>query len=311
MIITCCESDYLFAKGTCASVKYFMPGVPICFLVDGDFDLGSFPDKYDIHVLKKANIKNDFLRENSWGWGLTKMNAFWESPFETFLVVDADTVLYGDMRKYADFENYDFIIDRPKYSYTPANLNRYYFNPDHVLKYYPGFDYLNNPYVCTGVIFGKRGILPFEEYRRFFKVKIEQPDFYRLGEQGFLNILFFLLKQQGKLRLGSADIQYIVPDFPVEEFKNTFPIPISVETSHMVIHWAGTVKPLLRNRNEGYVEPMIYFRKMYLNDLGFSSDAQIEDIIEKEDSERVRSVRKRKLKGRITKNINRIKNLFR
>ena len=37
VIIGCCRRDYGFAKGTVASVRHYMPDMPICLLVDGDF----------------------------------------------------------------------------------------------------------------------------------------------------------------------------------------------------------------------------------------------------------------------------------
>ncbi|HSI74750.1 MAG TPA: hypothetical protein VK957_02595 [Lunatimonas sp.] len=310
VIITCCETDYCFAKGTCASVKYFMPNTPICFLVDGEFDLGEFPKDYDIIVLKKENLKSDFLKANSWGWGLTKMNAFWESPFETFLLLDADTALYGDMTKYADFSKFDFIIDDPKVEYTVDNLRRFFFNPDHIEKYFPGFSYLSNPYVCTGVLFGKRDILRIEDYKRYFEIISIQPDLFFPGEQGFLNVLLFQMAQKGDIRLGSHDIQYVVPDFTYEESKNNFPVPIIKDVSPQVIHWAGSVKPLLQNRKNGYVEPLIFFREKYLKDLGVTDQAEIERILSEEDNFLVANVNSRTLKGRIKNNIKKLKNLF-
>ena len=37
----------------------------------------------------------------------------WASLYETFLLVDADTIVWGDMRTLADFDRFDFIVDSP------------------------------------------------------------------------------------------------------------------------------------------------------------------------------------------------------
>ena len=33
-IVTCTRHDYLYAKGTCANIRYFMKDILLCLLVD-------------------------------------------------------------------------------------------------------------------------------------------------------------------------------------------------------------------------------------------------------------------------------------
>jgi len=40
------------------------------------------------------------------------MISFFESPFDRFLFLDADTVLCGDLNRINDLDHYDFIIDK-------------------------------------------------------------------------------------------------------------------------------------------------------------------------------------------------------
>src|SRR5687768_16946542 len=130
VVVVCSKNDYLFTKGCCASIRYFMGDVPICLVVDGDFSVESVRKTYNTQVLYRKNVKNDFLRNKSYGWGITKMIAFWESPFEHFLLIDSDIVLWGDMRKYANFKDFDLIIDKPLSKYSQKDVCLYFFETE-------------------------------------------------------------------------------------------------------------------------------------------------------------------------------------
>ncbi|WP_434222373.1 hypothetical protein ACOKW7_03225 [Limnospira platensis CENA597] len=95
IIIACCFKDYHFAAGCCASIRYFGGDVPICLIVDGDFNTTSLEKTYGVKIINQKTVKHPFLKENSFGWGLTKMIAFWESPWQNFLFLDADTIIWG------------------------------------------------------------------------------------------------------------------------------------------------------------------------------------------------------------------------
>jgi hypothetical protein len=50
IIIACCDQDYLFAKGCCASIRYFLGDVPICLLIDGTFSVSALEKSYGVRV---------------------------------------------------------------------------------------------------------------------------------------------------------------------------------------------------------------------------------------------------------------------
>lgn len=88
-----------------------MGETPICVLLDGD----EFPDDlrqtYDIQVILGAEVEHRELRELNFGSLKAKNVALGASPLERFLLIDADAVVWGDMRRYADFERFDFVLD--------------------------------------------------------------------------------------------------------------------------------------------------------------------------------------------------------
>jgi hypothetical protein len=118
IIVACCFQDYLFAKGCCASIRHFLGDVPIALIVDGTFSVSSLEKAYGVQVINRNTISNEVLKNRSFGWGKTKMIAFWESPWKHFLVLDADTNVWGNVLRYADFEQFDVIIDKASYGYS-------------------------------------------------------------------------------------------------------------------------------------------------------------------------------------------------
>jgi hypothetical protein len=90
------KSEHLhWVRGTCSSVRYFMDETPICVLLDGD----DFPDdlaSYGVIVVRREEVEPRELRELSFGSLKAKNVALWASPFETYLLLDADAVAIDD-----------------------------------------------------------------------------------------------------------------------------------------------------------------------------------------------------------------------
>jgi hypothetical protein len=116
VLIACTARDLPLARGCCASVRHFMGDVPMCLLVDGPCAVADLARTHGAGVLTRADVEHDVLRQRSFGWGLTKMIAFWESPWSRFLLLDADTIVWGDVREYARADARgacaDVVVDR-------------------------------------------------------------------------------------------------------------------------------------------------------------------------------------------------------
>lgn len=274
IIVACCYQDYLFAKGCCASIRHFLGDVPIALIVDGTFSVSSLEQSYGVHVLNHRNISNEILRTRSFGWGKTKMIAFWESPWQHFLVLDADTNVWGNVLKYADFKNYDAIIDKPRYGYSDETVSEFFFEISGLEKHFPDFNWQahRNDYFCTGTFFGTRGIFSLEEYVEILDFTQKHPGIFKYGEMGFLNFMLFRAADEGKFRLGQVPMQLIVPDFDRKELQKRFPVeetgPMVHDEEALVIHWCGS-KPRL-STSHAYPEPMSFCRRQFLyNERGY------------------------------------------
>ena len=268
VIIVCCKTDFSYTKGTVASVRRFMPGVPICLLIDGPFNPKGFVKQYGLDIINRPLIRDRFLRAHARGSSLTKMIALWESPYEHFLLMDSDTVLWGDVRGLADFTKFDFVVDTG-HQFMPADaMNQYIFDPKLIEIYQPDFNHAGQNYFCAGVFFGSRGRIPIEEFKRFIE-KQSELHLFRCGDQGWFNFIIHYGKQTGRLRVDQKTVQYTVSDHTRDETRLKFgSAPPAHVTDPTVIHWSGAVNPLWMKRHETWAEPMYYFRRQLLAEAG-------------------------------------------
>jgi hypothetical protein len=288
VIVICCDQDYLFAKGTCASIRHFLGDVPICLLVDGTFSVAEVEKTYGAKVINRLNMTHEVLKKRSFGWGTTRMIAFWESPFKHFLIVDADVAIWGNVLKYANFNEFDLIIDRPCYEYSDEAIAEFFFDIPALQTYFHNFRWRNRPFVCPAVLFGTRGIFSLEEYIEILDFNDKHPGVFKYGDMGFLNLMMFRAADEGRLRLGQEDIQFLVPDFPPEDVKKRFPInetgPAVKGEDAIVIHWAGP-KPTVSTK-QAYSEPMSFFRRKFLQDAREVTGLKAEVALQLEDWQR-------------------------
>src|SRR6185369_9642175 len=99
VIICTCRFDFFLAKACVASVRRAMGDVPITLFLDDDVDATALAKLYNLNLMYRSQLKDDFLREHNRGWGLPKISLFWVSPYERFLYLDCDTIVWGDVAK--------------------------------------------------------------------------------------------------------------------------------------------------------------------------------------------------------------------
>ncbi len=276
IIVACYHKDYRFAKGCCASIRYFLGDVPICLLVDGSFSVAEVEKAYDVNVIYRHDVTNQVLKNRSFGYGITKMVAFWESPFQHFLFMDADTIAWGNILKYANFEDFDFVIDRTEPSYlNDSGINKSFFDTEKLEKYFPDFNWqkYRYNYFITGVFFAKRGIFELAEYLQMLDFCEKHRGVFKFGDQGLLNYMIFRGVEQGKFRVKNENMQFFGSDFInnyrlQKRFSLSNNKPLVENNDATVIHWAGGINSPLLARTEVYNQPMTLFRQKCLDDYG-------------------------------------------
>ncbi|MGB5960404.1 MAG: hypothetical protein WBG73_07080 [Coleofasciculaceae cyanobacterium] len=304
IIIACCYQDYAFAKGCCASVRYFLGDVPIALIVDGTFSVSSLESAYQVQVINHHTISNEILKKRSFGWGKTKMIAFWESPWQHFLYLDADTNVWGNVLKYQNFEQFDVIIDQASYGYSDELVSKFFFEVSQIEQHFPDFNWQahRNDYFCTGTFLATRGIFSLDEYLEILDFNAKYPNIFKYGEMGFLNFMLFRAADQGRIRLGQAPMQLVVPDFDQAELKKLFPVPetgpVLENEQAKVIHWCGP-KPRL-STTEAYAEPMNFARRQFIQKERGYTGATADFWLQVEDSYSLLNVYKNKIIKKLT-----------
>jgi len=260
--VACYRGDIPLLRGCLASVKYFAPDAPICLIADGDFSTREFERAYGVQVIRKKDVQNPDLRKWSFGYGITKMIALWESPFEWVFHLDADMVLWGDIRKNLPQQPWDFVYNEPHEVITDEIQKSQYFDPEKLFQFVPSFPWQDRPYFNSGSWCAKRGVFDLDEYLTLLEVYRKHPDVV-FTDQGIMGVMAFRAASANKMKVREAHLQTNVPVFTKNELAARFymdengPVLGERPTS---IHWAGP-KPWVTNR-EVFRKPMDYFRKL-------------------------------------------------
>jgi hypothetical protein len=274
IIVACSAQSVHLAEGCCASIRHFLGDTPICVLVDGDITGAKLRDTYGVRVINRDSAIDPELKARSFGWGLTKMIAFWESPWEYFLSLDPDTIVWGDVPALFDRECYDAVLDQQfarDAGGVPINPILYEFmglpSPDAGLRSqvvdrcifdtaaierlrpeFPWRKYLFQ-YAWTGVFFARRGLLDREEYLELAEFSRRNPGVFLAGEMGLLNFMLFHAAERKLARIVNIPMQVLVCEEDERELVERFPtrggmLPDRAHES-AVIHWTGPRKPSL------------------------------------------------------------------
>jgi len=59
----CHAGDKFMVQATLASMRHFCPGVPVCLVVDGDFDVSDLERDYDVIVLRVPELPSAEMRQ--------------------------------------------------------------------------------------------------------------------------------------------------------------------------------------------------------------------------------------------------------
>ena len=274
VVITCYRGDYRFAKGCCASVRYFAgEDIPICLLVDGDIDTRALERAYGVRVLRPDHVPEAL--HLCYGSGLSKTIALFASPFERFLHLDADAHFWGNLLDAIPTDDeWDFIYDRSVGTKAvPADrVGEWYFDPPAMKQFDPAFDHAwyRPKLFNSGVWCARRGTLDAEELLQLVRLGASAPPFFKYGDQGILNYLVLRAELQGRLQVYGVDMQAVVSDFAPEAFDQCFrvdgagcPVVTEPRAIHYVQHKPNLFHPWFHRGRK----PMDAFRLKAARDM--------------------------------------------
>jgi hypothetical protein len=258
IILVSAEHVYL-AKACCASIRQSMGDIPITLLADGpEVDTRELQKLPNVNcIVAQDAMSGEEARLCTGFW--VKLLVFWISPYERFLYTDADTLIWGDVRMYAEFDKYDFIaVNRfktPVIFDTPQAVQENVFDIDVVMKLYPAMDWRGQEAAYAGAFFARRGVFSRDEL-----LKLRQLDCWRCYDMGLFRCLLWRAVCEGKPRIGGHRFHL----FPAEQKytpEDRF-LPRDGQRA-AIIHWI-TKKPKL---GRPYLADQDY-RKLFLKMTG-------------------------------------------
>ena len=212
--VTACHAGDKWRVGaTLASMRFYCPDVPICLIADGDVDVSDLQKEYDLIVLRIDELPSPEMRKMIGASYRVKLAAMWEGPFERYVWMDSDSILWGDIRPRIR-EDLDFQIFWPEISIPvdaeeePPWLAHFYFNLSELKKLDPDFEWRGYPYFSAGAFACRRNVISYEEW-----IGIEQwgekiAGLFQFQDQGILNYLIFAKSQRGEINVDWSDVQW-------------------------------------------------------------------------------------------------------
>ena len=193
--------------------------------VDGDFDVSDLEKEYELIVLRVSELPSEGMRNLVSGNGRAKLAAMWEGPFEFYVWLDSDAIVWGDftpqIRTDVDFQIFWSEISVPAdATEVPPWMPHFYFDPQKLRRFDAEFDWRGHAYFSSGAFGCRRDVIPFAKWTEAEFWGKEIPglfgDFY---EQPLLNYFVHSMTQRGELKVAVSDLQHITWHHGVDELK--------------------------------------------------------------------------------------------
>lgn len=254
-------------QATLASMKYYCPTVPICLVVDGEFDVSDLEREYGLIVLRVSELPSAEMRKLIGGNYRAKLAAMWEGPFEFYVWLDSDAIVWGDftpqVRRDLDFQIFWSEISIPAdASEIPPWLPHFYFDPQKLRHFDAEFDWRGKAYFSSGAFACQRNAIPFQEWARVESWAKQISGLFAWGEMGMLNYLVHTMTQRGELKTAMSDLQHIWGHHGKDELKKDcmgsgWHFPRTIRRPR-IAHFCGR-KPFLFDR-KAYSRPFTIAR---------------------------------------------------
>ena len=212
-VTACHAGDKYMVGATLASMRHFCPDVPICLIADGDVDVSDLQSTYDIMVMRINELPSEEMRDMIGASYRVKLAAMWEGPFERYVWLDSDAILWGDIRDQLrndlDFQIFWNEISVPADAEEePEWLAHFYFNLEEIKKVDPDFEWRGYPYFSAGAFACRRNVISYEEWTEIEQWGKKIPDLFQFQDQGILNYLIFAKSQRGEIKMDWTDLQW-------------------------------------------------------------------------------------------------------
>ena len=240
--ILCTARDLWLARISAASVRYWSPDVPILLVKDpvhGPFDTT------EIERASGATSIETLARPCGWGFG--KIELLFRFPGRRLFLLDADTVLCGDVVAALNGEGADFVVSEEQIDKARfEELQRYYFQFDAMRALDPGFTRPRFLFTA-GHIVGTSGVLSKEDFDPWLRwtspIEHRYPDVFIAGDQGVLNYVLGRAEREGRATVATRHFAILAA---TPEVSRVDLEKIRRRTSEpFLVHYNGPKPPLL------------------------------------------------------------------
>jgi hypothetical protein len=210
----CHAGDRFMVQATLASMRHFCPKVPICLIIDGNFDVSDLRRDYGLIVLRVHELPSAEMRKLMCGNYSSKLAALWEGPFEFYVWLDSDAIVWGDftphVRTDVDFQIFWSEISIPaKATETPQWLPHFYFDPQKLRHFDAEFDWRGKAYFSSGAFACRRNLITFQEWAKVESWAKQIPGLFAWGEMGMLNYFVHAMTQRGEIKSAMSNLQHV------------------------------------------------------------------------------------------------------
>lgn len=252
----CHPGDKPFVGATLASIRHFLPEVPICLVADGGVDVRDLESQYGLQVVRTEALSNPQMREFCQGSCHAKLVPMWVGPFERYVWMDSDTIAWGDIRPKLDM-SLDFQIFWSEVSIKedatepPDWLGHFYFDLEKLLEIDPAHEWRGRAYFSAGTYACRHGFLSFTEWMELEDWnKRTAGGVFKFWDQGLLNYAVHSAQQRGTKKIGVTNLQQIIDhhglmDLDAELAGVGWRFPQNVSNPR-IIHFCGR-KPYLHH----------------------------------------------------------------
>ncbi|HEX5489647.1 MAG TPA: hypothetical protein VFX07_00125 [Candidatus Udaeobacter sp.] len=221
----CHAGDKLMVQATLASMRHYCPHVPICLVVDGDLYVSDLEREYDLIVLRVLELPSKQMRSLIGGNGRAKLAAIWEGPFEFYVWLDSDAIVWGDftpqIRTDVDFQVFWSEISIPAdATEIPPWLPHFYFDPQKLRRFDADFDWRGKAYFSSGAFACRRNVIGFDEWTTVESWGRETPGLFgNFYEQPILNYFVHSMAERGEMNVTMSNLQHIGGHHGLDELK--------------------------------------------------------------------------------------------
>jgi hypothetical protein len=188
--------------------------MPICLIVDGDFDVSDLEKEYDLLLLRVSELPSEQVRKVICGNYRAKLAAMWEGPFEHYIWLDSDAIVWGDftdqIRTDVDFQIFwSEISIAADATEIPPWLPHFYFDPLKLRRFDPNFEWRGHAYFSSGAFASRRNAIPFDVWDKTESWERQSLGLFAWGEMGMLNYLVHAMAQRSELKVAMSNLQHI------------------------------------------------------------------------------------------------------